>query len=281
MPGVGPAADGCQRSRAGPSTSLLSSRNPPAGPRISSTQRCCRAHSGGVGHKGCRDWWCRTCHRRWSWRRGWRAAWETESLSPQHGKDNKKLREGAQPKETQEQVETIRTSWEAKPASDDSFGKAQRQWWKRAKKPWGGIPALALQPQSRGEGSHFMPLCLSLRTCKMGLVIPTTQNLFIKILCWVTSAGPYEFLSHLPYQYSKAHLYDGYTDPHSACLRWFQQGSKTQGSGVKSKSTVQICMIVATVLFSLLLWQPSLKVQSFIYPSASKGSPVGKTVKSH
>lgn len=44
--------------------------------------------------------------------------------------------------------------------------------------------------------------------------------------------------------------------------------------GIKSKSTIQVHVMVVTGLFSLLL-----KVQSFIYPSASKSSPVGKTVK--
>lgn len=89
--GLASVADTWQVIRASPSMVLLSSCSPLAGPRISSTQRCCRAHSGSVGHMGCRDWWRRVrwaCHMRWSWHRGCRAAWDTELIVGQHGRYN-------------------------------------------------------------------------------------------------------------------------------------------------------------------------------------------------
>lgn len=67
------------------------------------------------------------------------------------------------------------------------------------------------------------------------------------------------------------------SDPHSACLRGIPaRVHETIGVklGIKSKSIIQVHVMVVTGLFSLLL-----KVQSFIYPSASKSSPVEETVR--
>lgn len=49
--GWGLVADGCQRCGTDPSMVVLSSCYTPAGPRVSSTQRCCRAHIGNEDHK--------------------------------------------------------------------------------------------------------------------------------------------------------------------------------------------------------------------------------------
>lgn len=94
--GWGPVADGCQRGRTGPPMVVLSSCYTSAGPRVSSTQRCCKAHSRNEDHK---DWWHRiqwAFHMHWWWRRGWRAAWDAEALDCQHEKGDSNKRDSIQ-----------------------------------------------------------------------------------------------------------------------------------------------------------------------------------------
>ena len=154
-------------------------------PWLSSTQRCCRAQSGSVGHRGCRDWWHRTrLMMRWSWHRGCRAAWDTEPLAHQHEMDNNKNKGGSSTQGDREQIEAI--LW---------FLGSQVLFGSLLNKPWDETRSLSLKLWGR----PFIPPHLWDR-----LIISTAQIVFMKILrrkvldprsVWVTS----------PFWYSNSH----------------------------------------------------------------------------